>query len=315
MLHRGGTRLESFPRVQLTIGSEISFLNSSILVRYAPDSVFEKSAPLYNLRIHAIASDYPTLSKEAYTKELRPYKDCTLSLSADEFEIVRETTRIDEKIEVKGKIRKKSNAEPLGNASIVLMLIDRQGCIVNTHEHSLFSNENGFFNAQIDRRSLEWCLRSIYFSFFLEVNFKIVLEYDCEEKHHSEEKTAILHLSVKDQGTDSGELQFNLDKLREQFEEMIDDEEEYRWRWSMVPTVRKYREKPSSILTKCEVCGKYVGVGRKRFKQCPHCGRWVGVKCNSCWDSTTVFKRTLCIVCADIHRRSLEAIRANEPKT
>jgi hypothetical protein len=284
-------------------------------VRYTPDSVFEKSAPLYNLRIHAIASDYPTLSKEAFMKELRPYKDYTLSPCADEFEIIRETTKIDEKIEVKGKIRKKSNAEPLGNASIVLMLIDKQGCIVNTHEHSLFSNENGLFNAQIDPRSLEWRLRSIYFSFFLEVNFKIVLEYDYEEEHHGEERTAILHLSVKDQGTDSGEIQFNLDKLREQLEEMIDVEEEYKWEWSMVPVIRKQQEKPSSILTNCEICKKHIGVGRKRFKQCSHCGRWIGVKCKSCWDSSTIFKRTYCIICADIHSRSLEAIRENEPKS
>lgn len=33
--------------------------------------------------------------------------------------------------------------------------------------------------------------------------------------------------------------------------------------WSIVPVIRKQREKLSSILINCEVCKKYIGVGKE----------------------------------------------------
>lgn len=303
----------NFPEVRLTTGSDEPFTGSSVQVSYEPDSVFDKSFPLYDVRIIVKALEYPVLSREMHIEELRPYKNFTLDISAKDCEIVIDNVNIAETIEVTGKIQEKGSCEPFRNVSLVLMLIDRQGCKVRTYERKLMSNELGYFSAQIDKKHLQWDLQSLRFSFFLRAIFEIALEYRQEGKHYSIKKTATMRLPLEDNGPTHEELLFNLEQLRAQIDELQDIQAENEWEWSMVPVIRKQREKPSSILTQCEVCGKHVGVGRKRFKQCLHCGRWVGVKCDSCWEQATVGPRTYCRICDDLLTRSIEEIRKKEP--
>lgn len=250
-------------------------------------------------------------------KEIYPHETAGICINfrPKKVKLCDKNIEIGETIEIGGRLTFTEETVPVKKTNLFISLTDKRGCILHSHVQQCRTNEEGQFKAEVDTKKLRWPLRYVHFTFYTELRVELTFKYWENEKEHCSKKTVIASCFVEDSDPSVEELKFNLDQLQAEIWELEDLEEECKWEWSMVPVIRKQREKPSSILTNCEVCKKYIGVGKKRFKQCSHCGRWIGVKCDSCWDSTTIFKRTRCIACADIHRRSLEVIRESEPKT
>jgi len=223
--------------------------------------------------------------------------------------------KIKDAIQISGKLIFIEDAVPVKNMSLFISLIDKQGCILHGHVQQCRTNQEGQFTAEIETGKLQWHLRSTQLAFYTELRLELTFKYNRAEAERFSKYTVITSCHVEDSFPSMQELNFNFEQLQAENWDLRELEEESKWEWPMVPVIRKQQEKLSSILTHCEICNRHIGVGKKRFRQCSHRGRWIGVKCDSCWDSSTIFMRTNCIVCSDIHRRSLETIRENEPKT
>lgn len=250
------------------------------------------------------------------SKDINPHDSAGMFLyfKQKRVRICEKKVEIGERIQISGKLVFSEEAIPVKNTNVFISLTDKQGCILHGHVEQSKTNAEGEFQTGIEILGLGWHLRSVHLTFYTEFRLELTFKYTENNEENSSKKTVITSCDVDDSVPTMEELEFNFDQLQAEIWELKDLEEECKWEWSMVPMIRKQQEKPSSILTNCEICKKHIGVGKKRFRQCSHCGRWIGVKCDSCWDNSTIFKRTHCIICADIHRRSLEAIRENEPK-
>jgi hypothetical protein len=277
----------------------------SVLIQNSSSSI------LRDVQIEAACSSAVNLERiDLQLRDINPQDTirALVSFKQRKVQICDKKVEIGDTIQIGGRLTFVEGTLPLKETNMYISLIDKQGCIVHDHVMQCRTNEEGLFQAKIEISKLQWKLRSVHFVFNIEFRLDLTLWYTDTGQTHSSKKAIIANGFVEDSIPSMGELNFNFDQLQAEIWEIMDQDEESKWRWSMVPVVRKHFERRSKILTNCEVCGKYFGIGKKRFSQCHHCGRWVGVKCDSCWDRSFIGTPIYCSICKSILDRSLNEI-------
>lgn len=230
--------------------------------------------------------------------------------------VIDKKVQIEKAIAISGVLVSKDGEKILPNRTLYVSFWQHRGCIISRYIEECKTDSEGKFFVNIDLDTLARELGFRYFninmSFFTRIKKELKVFYDYSGGEGCSTYVINVDLSVEHDGETREETLFNFENSRKEtaeFFERIAEREREKRKWLTIPKIREYGTKPSTVLTKCETCGRRYGIGSKRYRQCHHCGRWVGNKCAACWQDPLLGIESLtgiyCRSCAEAIKRLL----------